>query len=253
MDERQIEKRPLRLVDPGAWRPLQPGLDLRWLTFTRQGRWLSAIRIAALRVDAAALALRVIELPPEQVGAQDIEKVARSTGALALMNASYFDPELKALGLLIVDGRQTSPLRREGSLHHGVFLVRGAQALLQQREEANPEGATQGFQAGPWLVADGAPQSHFRNPDSVSRRSAIGLDRQGRVVFAVADALAGGLSLPELAQWLAAPEPKGLSLWRAINCDGGASTQMVLRAGRASFVIRGSVHVPVYLAVVKAR
>jgi len=45
-----------------------------------------------------AVALRVIELPPEQVGRWTSRKVARATGAVALMNASYFDPDLKAMG-----------------------------------------------------------------------------------------------------------------------------------------------------------
>jgi hypothetical protein len=249
VDERQSEKRALRLIDGGQWRRLQDGLDLRWLRFRRQGRWISTIGLAALRVDPAKLAVRMVAVPADRLGALDMEALARSTGALALVNASYFEPDLKAMGLLIVDGETVSPPRKEGSLHHGVFFIRGDQAFLQERTDANPEGATQAFQAGPWLVTDGAAQRHFRNADLATRRSAVGLDRQGRVVLAATETLTGGLTLPELADWLGALEPKGLALWRAINCDGGASTQMLLRHRAASFTIRATVHPPVYVGV----
>jgi uncharacterized protein YigE (DUF2233 family) len=249
LDDQQQETRPLKLVDAGKWRALEPGLDVRTAIFRRQGRWLSSFRLIALRVDPARLRLHVVEVPAEELPEASIETVAARSGALALLNASYFEPEMKVMGLLIADGQQLSPLRKEGSIHHGVFLLRDGQAFLLHRTSVDLEGVTEAFQAGPWLVTDGQPEARFRNADLVSRRSAIGVDRSGRVLLAATDAVLGGLSLPELAAFFAASEPKGLAAWRAINCDGGTSTQLLLEHKKRSLRIRSTVHVPVYIGV----
>jgi hypothetical protein len=68
-------------------------------------------------------------------------------------------------------------------------------------------------------------------------------------LLAATDAVLGGLSLPELAAFFAASEPKGLAAWRAINCDGGTSTQLLLEHKKRSLRIRSTVHVPVYIGV----
>lgn len=247
--ERRQETHELRLKDPGAWRTLADGLELRWLDFGRQGRWLAGFHLVALRVDPLLWDLRMLQVPPEELPAVDMEILAEQNRAVALINASFFDPEMKVMGLLIIDGQTVSPLRPEGSIHHGVFFLRDRRAYLVHRTSVDLAGVSQAFQAGPWLVTDGEAQSHFRNAQVVSRRTAISVDRRGRVILSATDDLLGGLSLPELAKVLADPEPRGLGVWRAINCDGGTSTQMVLNYPDASFAIRSTVNVPIYLGV----
>jgi hypothetical protein len=248
VDDRQRETRALKLADAGRWRTLQDGLEARRLTFKRRGSLLSGFRLFALRVDPAKLKLRMVYLPPERLAEVDLEAVAAQTDAIALLNANYFEPDAKVMGLLIADGQTVSPLRREGELHHAVFFIRDGRAALEPRA-GDFAPASQAFQAGPWLVMDGKAQGRFRNADVVSRRSAVGVDRQGRVTLAATDAVLGGLSLLELADALAAPEKKGLQLWRAMNCDGGSSTQMLLRRPKESFTIRATSPAPAYLGV----
>ncbi len=250
LESRKMEAAPLRYVSHGAWLELQPGIELRELEFARKGRWLSTFNLVVLRVDPKRVWLRMVAVSPEELPTSDIETLARRTNALALLNTNYFEPDSKVMGLVIAEGKTIYPLRKEGSIHHGVWFLKNGEAFVVHRTVFDGRGVNEAFQAGPWLVTDGEPETRFRNAPLVARRSAVGVDRKGRVLLMATDALLGGLSLPELAAVLGTAETKGgLGLWRAINCDGGTSTQMVIRHSRASVVIRSTVRVPVCLGV----
>ncbi len=250
LESRKQEAAPLVFAGRGEWRELQPGLDLRELTFRRKGRWWSGFSLELLRVDPQRWALRMVVVPPDDLPAIDLDALAVQTGAVALLNANYFEPDFKVMGLVIEDSKLIFPLRKEGNIHHGVWYLKGGESFLVHRTNFIAEGVEQAFQAGPWLVTDGEAETHFRNAPLVARRSAVAVDRKGRVLLIASDALLGGLSLPELAALLAMPESKGgVEVWRAINCDGGTSTQMLLRHPQASVRIRSTIHVPVYLGV----
>lgn len=249
VEQRRLEVRSLVLVRDGHWRELEDGLELRTLRLRRKGDWFSGFDVVALRVDPSRMDLRVLNFNSESLPVMDMVTLAERTGAVALLNASYFESDFKPMGLVIQDGRQLSPLRKGGRIHHGVFLLRGTDAFFLHRTNVDLGNVDQAFQAGPWLVTDGKAHRSFRNANVVTRRSALGVDKKGCVVMAATDVWLGGLSLPELAELFAAPEPDGLGVWRAINCDGGSSTQMLLRHPRKNFTIRTSIHVPVYLGV----
>ena len=250
VEKRKHEKEPLIVSDAGRWQTLQEGLEWRQVTFHRQGRLLSIFNLMAIRADAARMELRMLQVPPAALPDIDMERLAEMKNGLCLMNANYFEPDFKVMGLLIVDGQTLSPLRKKGSIHHAVWLRRGVDVYLEHRANVNLAGVDQAFQAGPWLVTDGEAQTHFRHSDLVTRRSALGVDKKSRTVLLATDAVVGGMSLKELAEILARPESHGgFGLWRAINCDGGTSTQMILRHAKANFVIHSTVHVPVYIGV----
>jgi Phosphodiester glycosidase len=249
VEDRRQETRVLEVTDPGEWRTLQAGLEYRRMSLKRKGGWFSSFHLVALRADPVLLSLRIVDIPAVQLPVQDMVTVAQQTGALALMNASYFEPDLKVMGLLVSGGKKLSPLRTGGRIHHGVFLLHRKRAYLKHRTNIDLTDIDEAFQAGPWLVTDGKPQTQFRNADIVTRRSALGVDTKGRVTMAATDSLLGGLSLPEVGRLMGTPEPEGFGCWRAINCDGGTSTQMLLRAPAKRFTIRSSVHVPVYVGV----
>jgi len=250
LEERKNETRPLVLKSAGDWITLQPGLELRRARFNRKDRLLSRFNLIALRVDPEKMRLRMIHVPAKQLPQTDIETLAQSTGAIALINASYFEPDFKVMGLLVCDEQRISPMRKEGNIHHGVFYLHDNRAFLEHRTNFSEPKVEQAFQACPWLISDGEAQHRFRNANIGTRRSAVGVDKKGRVILAATDALLGGLSLPELAGFLAKPESEGgFALWRAINCDGGTSTQMLLNHPRESLTIRSTMRVPAYLGV----
>jgi len=250
LESRKMETAPLVFVRVGTWLNLQPGLDLRELEFKRKNRWFSKFSLEVLRVDPQQLALRMVVVSPDDLPGADIDSLAARTGAIALLNTNYFEPDFKVMGLVIADGKPIYPLRKEGNIHHGVWFLKGREAFLLNRANFSPDGVDQAFQAGPWLVTDGEAETRFRNAQIVARRSAVAVDRKGRVLLIATDALLGGLALPELAWLLAYPEEKGgVGAWRAINCDGGTSTQMILRHPRAAIRIRSTLHVPIFLGV----
>ena len=256
VEQRRSESRPLVLVlvRVGSWRELEPGFEARDVAGATQGQ--IGFRVStwrALRVDPRRLRLRVLEVSGETTPMIDMVSLAERTGALALMNTSYFEPDLKPMGAGD-PGRQTAFAVAQGRQHapRRIFVARVARRCCCTARTWDWVAWIRLFRPGRGWSPTGAAHHKFRNAGMVTRRSALGVDKKGRVLLATTDVWLGGLSLPELAELLAAAEPEGLGAWRAINCDGGTSTQMMLRHRRQQFTIRTSVHVPVYLGVFAA-
>jgi uncharacterized protein YigE (DUF2233 family) len=78
----------------------------------------------------------------------------------------------------------------------------------------------------------------------LARRSLIGIDKDGRVIIAVTDAVIGGLSFAEVQELFSNPK------WRLetpdlLNLDGGGSAQLYLKAGKFEEWVPGTAEVPV--------
>ena len=150
------------------------------------------------------------------------------------INGGFFDENHQSLGIRIADGRQLSD--SSGS-KGGVFYVQatGAHIVASTDFVANSQ-MTQAVQCGPRLVEHGKSQ---QLKSQFARRTGIGIQRDGRVVLAVADSQ---MSLPEWARLWASPE--GLNCIEALNLDGGPSTQFSLHTETRSEDIHGGWPVP---------
>ena len=99
-----------------------------------------------------------------------------------------------------------------------------------------PPSIDGGFQSGPLLVDPGGVFGIGSNDFNRVPRSAVCVAGD-KVVFAVVE---GGLSLFELAKLLiASPAQGGFGCERALNLDGGPSTQASLAAGNGTFEVAG--------------
>ncbi|HEY3377545.1 MAG TPA: phosphodiester glycosidase family protein [Armatimonadota bacterium] len=214
------------------WREAEAGLEICRLSGTQN--W-QPVRVTVVRVDPARWTFRVVDahggVPQQGAGAA---AVCPAHGAA--INASYFAEDLTPLGLLVIDGRQT---QRHFPVHvWGTFQIRRGRPELVLSTDEVAAGVTQALECKPRLLVHGQAQHFVTQPPA--RRSAVGIDAQGRVLLAVtAD---GRLTLEQWAACLRAP----LGCMDALNLDGGPSTQLALR-GRLDDTVSGGWPVPVFL------
>lgn len=220
-----------------GWKTLAQGLE--WRIFSPEGQPLG--QITALRIDPALYTFRVHYRPGEPLAV--IPWRDTLSDAVAFVNANFFDEFDKVVGLLI----------SEGAAHGQAFTTRGGTFALGE-DDGNPlilsntESPYQGeayrlaVQGFPMLVQDGA--AVYTSEDRATRRTAIGIDAEGRVVLMTTPGL--GLKLRDLSTFLAESE---LALVDAFNLDGGGSTMMSISLTSESFLLPSRDAVPTVLAV----
>ncbi|MDX1387381.1 MAG: phosphodiester glycosidase family protein [bacterium] len=201
------------------------------------------INLHLLRIDLTQLQL--IPIDGRQLGrtAMTVKEMGRETGALAVINANFFNGLNKPLGLVLKEGKILNPFHP--TRWWASFLTKGAQAkILKAFEKTQIRGFENGIQAGPRLVVAG------RSPklkEKSSPKSAIGIDAKGRVLLLVSQE---NVEINSFARILATPlKEGGLGLKHALNLDGGSSTQFYLKAGSKEVWLPGLSKVPVGLGV----
>jgi hypothetical protein len=219
----------------GRWDAVGPGLAVRTFYWKAPN---VLVRVTAVRAEPGC-PVRVIDRNGGKDGlGATAATVCPPVGAA--INASYFAEDLTPIGLLITDGARRRPF------HHsdrdwGLFLVRRGAPALAACTYAVPDAVTQAVQCYPRLVVGGATPDMTRYTQRPpARRAAVGLDAQGRLVFA---ATAGRLSLD---QWAACLRT-ALACPDALNLDGGPSAQLCVR-GATTADLPGA-YVPAFITV----
>ncbi len=124
---------------------------------------------------------------------QDLE--ARGQQLVFAVNGGIYSREMTPLGLYIQDGETLAPLNRGGGggnfflKPNGVFYITEQGAQVVMADTYQPAGRVLlAIQSGPMLVIKGELHPRFI-PDYESRyvRNGVGVDRAGRVVFAISD------------------------------------------------------------------
>lgn len=175
------------------------------------------------------------------------EEMARRFGQLAVINCSYFDQHDRILGYHQRYGHVLSE-RAEGGVFTGFFYWDGVRAGLKSRDEPLPKDVPVLFQAGPRLVWEGTAIAGL---DKIERaaRSGLAVDQQGRVTLFVFPATSQ-VTLAELPALLSRPVSEGgVAAWRALNLDGGSSTQFTLRSRNRTISLPGFAPVPAFLGI----
>ncbi len=227
--------RDMPLVFAGAatgWTPLGDGVDHRDVT-AETGR--GSQRLRAWRFDPERWRLRIVPAPEHGFS---VHRIAPDYGLA--VNGGYFDYRngegprtLVPTGLVIATGEQ---VRRYGGGSGVLFDTGRGIGISWASDRAAWAGAEQALQAGPLLVDPGGRIGINRKNGPRARRSAICVTDSGEVIVVV---VSGGITLYELAGVLAAAPPGGYGCERAINLDGGPSTQVFGRFGDAVFDVPG--------------
>lgn len=207
-----------------AWTSVGPSLESRSYSVLTP---TSRIPIHAFRTTWDRLDLVVGE-------SRSAEAWRRGSKARVAINGGYFDEGMRPLGLRVAGGKRTSKLREA---NWGVFYIRQGRAQIKHTRDYQPSRHTQvALQCGPRLVVDG--KTTDLKPQW-ARRSGIGIDRNGRVILAVAD---GEMSFQQWAEQWASPE--GLNCKDALNLDGGGSTQLAFGSSGKELSVSGLWSVP---------
>lgn len=233
----------LSMIDTGAWKSVQKGIESRKITLERSEPAYT-LDLKLLRFDTQWITARLLRSAQYQLKAANAMTFVERSGAVAAINANYFDADGKPLAFLKVGGQGINARVSRSSLYTGVFGVKDQRPFISHRDDFLSEQADEAMQSGPLLLLRGAPQAVTGVPLRASRRALIGIDKEHRTVIAVTDNLIGGLFWPELQEIFLAPR------WQVqtpdlLNLDGGGSAQLYFKAAKLDDFVAGTAEVPV--------
>ncbi|MBC8161817.1 MAG: phosphodiester glycosidase family protein [Roseiflexaceae bacterium] len=225
-------------VPDTGWTLGSSGVELRTLSSSGEQR----VSITIARLDVALVRLRVGYAPDEP---RSLASWAEQGQPLLVVNGGFFDEQFQTTALLISDGMAS------GSSYQGfggmLTVAPGGEVGLQPLRDQPYDPAQpldQAMQAFPMLVFPGAAMPGVVWDDERERRTALAVDREGRLLIIVS--ALPSFSLNEFSDWLLASD---LQIDRALNLDGGASTGMIVRAGAAQGQIDPFSRLPIVLIV----
>lgn len=213
-----------RAAGDTRWTPIENGIEMRTY-YMQEGP--HRVPVYAFRADPSRI----------HIAGGDVLNATQwqqQTKAHVVINGGYFDDETRPMGLRVMDGKKTSSLLQR---NWGVFYIRDGKAYISHtRDYKGARTTRQAIQCGPRLVVDG--KTTDLKPQW-ARRTAIGIDRAGRVVLAIVD---GGVSLDDWARQWALRD--GLDCPNALNMDGGGSTQLEVQTREKKLTVTGMWPVP---------
>ena len=176
------------------------------------------------------------------------QQMVEDFSLIAAVNSSYFDTKFRILGQARRYNEVLNPTVGEGGLYTAYFYWDGRRAGLKRRGESLPSRVPVLFQCGPRLVWDSQIISGLEKK-ALANRTTLALDAEGRVIFSTIGGI-DRVTLAELPNLLLAPVTRGgVGAVRAINLDGGKSTQLYLKTGSTTEHMPGFVEVPVFLGI----
>jgi len=233
----------LAVTDSGGWKLLEKGVEFRRMALERSEP-NQLVDLKLLRLDTRWVVPRVLHSPRFQLKSANVKTFAEKSGALAAINANYFDTDGKPLAFLKVASQTINSRVAKTALYTGVFGIKDQRPFIVHRDEFVPEQVDEGLQSGPLLLFHGAAQEITRVPSRAHRRALIGIDQEQRLVAAVADCIFGGLYWPEL-QEIFSDAAWQIQLTDLLNLDGGGSAQIYIKAGKFEDMVAGTSEVPV--------
>ena len=228
----------------GGWQTAQSGIDLRTIVLERTDPNYQ-MELKLVRFDRKAFMPRILHGRDLQLlNGASAKAFAEKSGAIAAINANYFDEKGRALAYLKTAEKEINRRVSKHALYTGIFGLSDGSPFIMHRNDFEPHQASEALQSGPLLLHHGAKVEVMRGLGRYARRALIGIDREGRVIVAVADAVFGGLSLDELQELFANPNVQ-LDMTELLNLDGGGSAQLYLKAGDFEESVAGTTVVPV--------
>jgi len=200
----QIEPLEISLENAG-WQSLETGLEIYEKSGTNN--------LFLARFDPAYFRIDVEYSPGEPIA---LSKWMNEMNATAVINGGYFMENFYATGLTIYNGDVSGWNYEFG----GMLLTQDGEAVVRSNtttpyQEGEPiEDALQAF---PMLLENGQPVP--QKTEDYHRRSAVGIDNNGHIVFILAPLPT--YSYQQLSEELASEE---YNLHTVLNLDGGSSS-----------------------------
>jgi len=223
-----------------TWYKGTPGVEVRYEDWKSPGDNEDTVTI--VRFDIHYVKLSVAYQPTTPLLMSEWMQKEHAT---AIINGGYFDDQNNATALVVANGQVF------GSSYNGFGGMLSVdtqgnislRSLNKQPYDPNNDQLQQATQSSPMLVLDGKATQFNANAAS-SRRSVVAMDKQGRLLFIVSPNMA--FTLGELSDLLVASD---LSIDRALNLDGGASTGLYMNAGSQQAAIDSIAKLPIVVIV----
>jgi hypothetical protein len=233
----------LTVTDSGNWQPIQKGIEFRKIALERSDP-IYTLEFKLLRLDSQIVIPRVLYAGELLLKAATAKIFAEKSGAIAAINANYFDTKGRPLAFLKTATKEINPTVSKHALYTGVFGVRDSSPFVAHRDDFQSAHASEALQSGPLLLHRSAPVEAMPGLGRYARRAVIGIDKETRVIIAVTEAVIGGLSFVELQELF------GDSKWQIqtadlLNLDGGGSAQLYVKASKFEEWLPGTSEVPV--------
>ncbi len=221
------------------WTALAPGLWYRsWQVPTDDG---PSVESHVFRADPRIVRMTVLDARRADRSVARVAVLRQEAQAYLVINGGFFDEKAQPLGLVVGDGKQTSPLRK---VDQGVFVISMGKPMILHSSDPLPAPIDAALQSGPRLVVDGRA---LQLKPQVSRRSSICLPGDGTAMVVV---VPRPVSLSDLAHSLVRQTGDGgLGCWSALNLDGGPSTQLSVATQALSLEVEGGWGVPNGIAI----
>ncbi len=233
----------LTVTHAGTWTTIQKGVEFHKIILERTEPGYE-IELKVFRLDSRFIVPRVLYAGQFQLKSADAKTFAEKTGAIAAINANYFDDKGRPLAYLKTAEKEINRLVSKHRLYTGVFGLGKAGPFVTHRDDFQPAQASQALQSGPLLLHLGAAVAGMGGSTRSARRSVIGIDRDNRVLIGVTDAVIGGLGFAEL-QELFSHSKLQLEAVELLNLDGGGSSQIYVKSGKFEEWLPGTTEVPV--------
>jgi len=216
--------RPATSTAPASgWQAGRPGVELRHIQASAAPN-RPAVPLVIVRLDPAQVRLRVAYAPNRPRGLRGWFEDRRP---LAAINGSFFTPKYQATALLVSDGRASGASYAGFGGMLSVAPDGGVSLHALRDQPYDPaEPIEQALQSFPMLVFPGGEPATIEDDGRRARRSAVGIDRAGRLLLLVSPT--SDFTLRGLADWLSQSD---LDVERALNLDGGSSTGLYLSDG----------------------
>jgi hypothetical protein len=209
---------PTPVAAPVAPRPYLP---LKHITVNVGG-----VQLDGVQFDSRTHRLEVAD-QPNGPGSKwlDSQAAARASGGLAAINAGFFTPEGKPLGLVVTAGEGRGGWNGDSSLGSGIWYEDPAgRSAIVRREKLGKAGAKKMrelIQAGPMLIERKAAVGGLDDVKS-SARIVLLWDGSSRWLMA----RTSPCTLAGLSRALAGASPAGWPVSTALNLDGGRSAEL---------------------------
>lgn len=227
-------------VTAADWVRLESGLSYRKIEIHKRSSKVP-YALHAFKIDPKKYDLRPLTAAPETYAS--IRRMVENSGALVGVNANFFDPHGKPLGLIISNGQEINPYRPVS--WWGVFYIeKGIPHIVSGNQWRKSPGVTIAIQTGPRLISKGRT---LRLKAESSQKTAVGITKNGEVILV---STLFPIDINELARLMVGSAQRGgLECVEALNLDGGSSSQMYAKVGSFELRLPSYVGIPVGLGV----
>ena len=234
-------------VSRPIWKKLASGIYFSEIIVSNPHSGLNS-EVALLKVNPKSTNIRVSDAREFGEKTFSVKGHAKNSSALAAINANFYDPEDRPLGLVINNYKEKQKVHKGGSLLTGIFYIQDKTASIVKREFFRRKGVGFAIQSGPRLISNGKTLDVYRK-DSLTRRSGVAVLETGEIVlFATLKRFPGA----RLSQIQAIFLSKDLKAKDVLNLDGGGSSGLYIAPGKVNedeYYISGGDPVPIALLV----